>query len=241
MQSWDIKETCELIEARYGHVQVASVRDSCRSLTIRFAHASYHFAEIKRLLGENIDAKLPDSNIYELTFPGTDKWSELQRGLLYVEAHMIACAQAIHAVPDALSHVAYYAAGLNLPKHRLAEHRIGLKNLLSSSLLSRTAFASVHSSLTQLREDDAFKTLDALVNYGKHRGLPDPVLEVEPEEKSGPYAMHFPSFMHNDVPYVRMEVETLLAPAYEAVNTAVVRTGHLILDALRGKCGQTNR
>ncbi|MFO6419161.1 hypothetical protein ACLBKS_03045 [Hylemonella sp. W303a] len=233
MPQWDLKATRDLLKARYGPAQLACVADPLRAITVRFAHAGYHFAEVRRLLTENIDAKLPSVNIYELTFPGTKGWSDLQEGLVKVEAHMIACAQAIHSVPDALAHVAYFAAGLNIPVHKLGEHVIGLKSLLKSSLLVGRGFASVHDSLDQLRQDPAFAILDALVNYGKHRGLPDPVLEVDPEGRAEPYAMHFAPFEYRDRHHALTEVEKLLSPAYSAVNSTVIRTGQLIHAALQ--------
>lgn len=234
MSAWDIKTTRYLLVQKYGPAQLGHVRNAIRATTVRLDHAAYHFGELRRLLREHIDEKLVERDLYDFAIPGCDEWSTLQQGLLHVEAHMIACAQSVHAVPDALAHIAFYAAGLNLLPKPLREDKISLKNLLNKRTAQGSSWFEVESSLRMLADDPAFTALDAIVNYNKHRGLPDPALQLEPDDHPGRYAMQFESFSYDGVVQPRIEVAQCLAPAYAAVSQAVVRTGNAINAALSG-------
>lgn len=232
MSAWDIKTTRYLLMQQYGPAQLGRVRNAIRATTVRLDHAAYHFGELRRLLREHIDEKLVERDLYDVAMPGRDEWSALQQGLLHVEAHMIACAQSVHAVPDALAHIAFYAAGLNLVPNPLREDKISLKFLLRQRRDQRSGWLDVQSSLRTLADDPAFTALDAIVNYNKHRGLPDPALQLKPDDHPGLYAMQFASFSYGGVVQPCIEVERCLAPAYAAVSQAVVRTGNAINAAL---------
>ena len=228
MTPWHIKATRELIGRRHGPNQLMLVRNAIRASTVRLDHARYHFHELKRLLREHIDEKLVERDIYDLALPGAPGWDALEEGLVQVEAHMIACAQAIHAVPDALAHLAFFSAGLNLLPKPIREDRVSLKVLLQAGALSGVGWLDVEACLADLASDPAFIALDAVVNYNKHRGLPDPALQLEPDDHPAPYAMQFESFSYGGSLRPRVEVEKLLAPAYAAVSQGAVRTGNAI-------------
>lgn len=228
MTQWHIQLSRDLITRRHGAGQLALARNAFRAATVRLDHARYHFLELKRLLREHIDDKLVEQNLYDVALPGSEGWDVLQDGLIKVEAHMIACAQSVHAVPDALAHIAFYAAGLNFAQKPLSEEKIPLKTLLATSALIAVGHGTVQQSLRELADDPSFAALEAVVNYAKHRGLPDPALQLEPEDHPTPYAMQFESFSYGGIVRPRVEVERLLAPAYVAVSHAVVRTGNAI-------------
>lgn len=228
MTPWHIKATRDLIRHRHGPDQLMIVRNAVRAATVRLDHARYHFKELRRLLREHIDDKLVERDIYDLALPGAPGWDALEEGLVQVEANMIACAQAIHAIPYALAHVAFFSAGLNLLPKPIREDRLSLKVLLQAGALSAAGWLDVERCLAELANDPAFVALDAVVNYNKHRGLPDPALHLEPENHPAPYAMQFESFSYGGTVRPRIEVEKLLAPAYAAVSQGVVRTGNAI-------------
>jgi hypothetical protein len=228
MTRWHIESTRKLLQSRYGSRQLAIARNALRAVTVRLDHAQYHFGELRRLLREHIDDKLQERDIYSVAMPWGKEWAALQAGLVEVEAHMVACAQSVHSVPDALAHVAYYSAGLNLRQASLREDKVSLKTLLNARLLYATGHAAVEEELRNLAAEPAFSALDAVVNYAKHRGLPDPALQLEPEDHPAPYAMQFESFNYGGVTRPRVEVESLLAPAYASVSKAVVNTGNAI-------------
>lgn len=228
MTQWNIQLSRNLIKQRHGVAQLALARNALRAVTVRLDHARYHFLELKRLLREHIDDQLVEQNLYDIALPGGKGWDALQEGLVKVEAHMIACAQSVHAVPDALAHLAFFAAGLNFAQKPLREENVSIKTLLANSTLVAAGHGAVQVALRELADNPSFAALEAAVNYAKHRGLPDPALQLEPEDHPGPYAMQFESFAYGGVVRPRVEVERMLAPAYVAVSQAVVRTGNAI-------------
>jgi len=230
--TWDIKATRDLLARTPA--QLYASRNALRAVTVRLDHAGDHFRELRRLLQKHIDDKLPERDIYDIVMAAEpDEWANLHEGLLEVEAHMIACGQAIHSIPDALAHVAYYAAGLNpnqsVPGKRIrGERDITLKNVMADLDEANGRFSAVAQRLKKLAADPAYLALDATVNYGKHRGLPDPILQLEPDNHPAPYAMQFESFTYDGRVQPRVEVEALLAPAYAAMSQAAVEVGEAI-------------
>ena len=126
MTQWNIQLSRNLIKQRHGVAQLALARNALRAVTVRLDHARYHFLELKRLLREHIDDELVEQNLYDIALPGGKGWDALQEGLVKVEAHMIACAQSVHAVPDALAHLAFFAAGLNFAQKPLREENVSI-------------------------------------------------------------------------------------------------------------------
>ena len=232
MARWEIAETRRLIELRHGPAQLHLARYCLRSATDRQAHARYHFQEAKKILAEHIDARLDTQSIYDLTWPtDPESWGELTHCLMKAEANIIACAQCVHSLGDILAHVVYYGLGLNLQPRVLRERDVSLSNVhqkVSGNLL----FAEVAGSLAALASDDSYKSLDAVVNHSKHRGLVGQTLSVEPTGSNEPYALEFGAFSYRDIAYAGSEVQNILAPAYEMVSRAVVATGNALNRAL---------
>lgn len=236
MTRWHVEETRRLITEYYGAAQMALTRDSLRATTHRLTHAQYHFQEAKRLLNERIDAHLDKQNIITLTFPTTSEdWNDLNDCLMMVEAHMLACAQAIHSIPDTLAHVVYYALGFNLSPKHLPDRKISACTV--SELLRNIVgpYAPVLNCIEVLLQNAPFQKIDALVNYTKHRGAVEPNLWVGPMGYDAPYVMRFGAFAYDDFSHPQREIEELIAPAYEAASHAVVNTGNAINHVLSGQ------
>lgn len=165
-------------------------------------------------------------------------WQKIDGCLIKVEAHWVASAQAIHALADTLAHFIYFALGLNLPRP-WREQDISFKNLiveLKKPDRFPESYGAVLSELEKLLGAEEFKTIDAFVNHNKHRGIPEPVLAVEPDENRL-YAVKHGDFIYRSSPYPSKEIEALLAPAYKAVSRAVVDTGNSVNAALSGQVG----
>lgn len=189
------------------------------------------FYESKRLLEEHIDAKLDKQTIYDLTWPtDPENWGELMHCLMKVEANLIACAQAVHALGDILAHAAYFAMGINLGPKALQEDKINLSSV-EGLALSDPKFNDVGRKLQILRNDHGFIGIAALVNHSKHRGLIEPRLSVEPNDTT-PYVMEFGAFRYRTKDYAERGVQDVLGPGYDAASKAVVDTGNAINAAL---------
>jgi len=123
MPPWNLEETREHVERRYGDIQLQVVRKCLESVVDRQRYAGYHFHEHKRLLAEHIDAKLASKSIYEITLPfNSQQQSDLDFCLTRVRANIVACIQSTHSLADILAHVVYFALGMNLRGNALPEH-----------------------------------------------------------------------------------------------------------------------
>jgi hypothetical protein len=235
MTRWDIAETRRLIEAFHGSRQLILSKSCLRSVADRQAHAQYHYQEIKRLLTAHIDDRLDTKDIYEVTWPtDTESCDQLNYCLLRVEANVIACAQALHSLGDILAHVVYFAVGINLRAKSLAEDGISL-NAVADKLLLEPEFSEVAVCLDKLRGNNQFKTVMAIVNHSKHRGLIEPNIIVDHTSTTVPYALQFESFIYRNKLYAEKEIGSVLTPAFEAVSVAVVDSGNALNRALSKK------
>lgn len=229
MDRWDIAETRDQMVALFDSGQLVLARNCLRAVDVRFRHSQYHFQEIQRLLRAHFDDRLEITDMVSLTFfPGPEEQNALEACLIRVEAHMIACAQSIHSVADALAHVVYYGIGGNLSPNPLAEGRISLGSVVVRLQERGPSCLEIEQALATLRADPGFDHIDAIVNYGKHRGLPDPRLQIGPEGSDSPYAMEFGGFEFRSKRHADTEFEAVLAPAYAATSRAVVDTGRAI-------------
>jgi hypothetical protein len=232
MKRWQIDETKSLMEGRYGSSQVALAKRCLNSACNRQIHARYHFMEAKRLLSEHIDGQLPEKSIYELTLPTDgESASGLNYCLVRVEANILACAQALHSLEDILSHVVYFASGLNLSIKAIPEQNIRLSTVMSA-LDSDPSFKEVCERLHVLSSHPQFEVVNAIVNHSKHRGIVETALHVDPFNANDPYELHFESFWYKGRTHVEQEVGKVLEPAYEAISQAVVEVGNAINQAL---------
>lgn len=181
------------------------------------------------MLKEHIDARLPSESIYSITWPvDPEERSSLDSCFMMVEAHAIACAQAIHAIADNLAHVVYFALGVNLGTNALQERDVTIHRVISTLDAHVPNSAEVTHSLCTLLGDPSFQAVDAFVNVTKHRGFAATRLNVDPPDSTAPYTLEFGAFAYRDVPRPEREIEDVLAPAYSAASRAVVETGNAV-------------
>jgi hypothetical protein len=228
---WNIAETRRLISELYGNHQLEIAKPALSSVVARLGHARYHFQEIKALLSQTLGQQFDMKRLYEAVFFVDPKArDDLDECTFKVEAHMVACAQAIHSIPDTLAHVVYYGLALNRLWNWQARV-ISYKKLLAKleKLNSDTGqYQSVLTALKHISTTKEFEEIEATANHHKHRGIPETLLALQPEGSVQPYAMEFGSFNYLDTFYPNKEISELLAPAYDAMSQSVVATGNAI-------------
>lgn len=229
MSRWDIALTRELIGKKHGSTQIDLMRNCLRSVSERQLHARYHFQEARSLMAGQIDTRLPKESIYKITWPTTaEDRMAFQNCFMKVEAHVIACAQAIHAIADNLAHVAYFALGVNLGPHSMQERDVTLRTVVSVVKAHYVNAAEVAAILGVLRDDQAFQIVDAFVNIAKHRGFAETQINIEPPNSQAPYRLEFGSFSYRDTSHPERDIEEVLAPSYASVSQAVVQCGNAV-------------
>lgn len=229
MSRWHISETKRLIEQRHGNNQLQLAQHCLRSVNERLRHARYHYQEAKHILKERIDDRLACHSIHALTWATkAESRDALDDCLMKVEAHMIACAQAIHSIADNLAYVVYYALGLNLPPHSIKVNAVTIRRIAQVLSEKEAPFTAIASPLQALLSEQSFATVDAMVNVTKHRGFSESRLSIEPPDRQTPYAMEFGAFSYDDKEFPAREIEDILAPAYAAASRAVIDTGNAL-------------
>lgn len=220
--TWDLEETRRLVEKNFDKLQRERFNSYTKPFNHRFSHGQYHFQEIERLLREAIDEKLVEKDIVQLLLVD---FNQFQPTLIKIEAHMIACAQAIHSITDIFAHAVYFALGLNLTDKPLKDKDINFKNVINS--INESRFRVVRESMTELLAHDLYKDLENLVIQGKHRGLDEPTIVVKLENQIKPYTLHFSGKFQSE-----SEFQGVLSPIYVMTSQMTVRTGILINQVL---------
>jgi hypothetical protein len=231
--SWDVAATRNLIGKLYGANQLALVRPTLESLAERQTYASYHFHEYKKILHENIDSRLPEKSLLELTFKiQTEEQWRIDNALTQAAANVIACIQSLHCLLDTLAHAVCFTTGLNLGPEALPERLIA-SHKVRDKLNGKTEFSEVLDHFNEMEANDIVKHLAALVNHSKHRKVLRPSLNVD-LRKSGTqsYELEFPAFTHNGKSYPAANVEAFLEEAYGFLSPKIVECGNALNKAL---------
>lgn len=233
MTAWNLEETRKHVRRLYGSDQLKLISASLNSISDRQFFAGYHYHEYKKLLKQNIDDKLAEKDLLDLTFfPAINGDQEYRTMIKKVVANIIGCLQSMHCVGDTLSHVTYYALGLNLRPEALAERSISIKSVID--LLNKLdEFSDISSELTKIISYPDFIYLEALVNHSKHRSIIEPSLDVDATDNEiKTYEVAFPVFSYNKVDYSRRKVEDFLQPFYSWLSFRTVDVGIAINNSL---------
>lgn len=228
---WDIDETRRLVNSHWGHGQLWKIRPVLRASTVRMLHANYHYAEYQRIVSAHVDDRLAvGTDIWTIGLPGSRQEVD-QSNLFFIqcEAHLFACAQAIHATCDILAHVAFYGLGLNLGSEPF-KRRVDLSSIadfLKKAKLADVMLAPLSDEFERLRQSAEFLEINALVNQLKHHGGPTVNLALEPAEGQA-YEIRFDEFQRPDGSRPAKQAKQVLGSAYERVNVATVNIGRAL-------------
>lgn len=165
MPEWKNEECSSLIAARYGEEAAKTARPMILSVQWKIALAGYHANESKSLL-EPFTGSIVD--MMRHLYGTTGDYGSLSIAAEKSEAHLIACAAALHSLADIMAHVVFIATGL--PSNSIDEGRRGLHSV-ASELKKANLASPVLRSLENLRWSKSFKYIQAYANTTKHRSL----------------------------------------------------------------------
>ncbi len=160
-------ETKKLVEDRWGLDAAKDTAQASRSVHWKLAIAAYHAEELNIIIQKLAPDYVAMSEQIFLHAGGGQPARAFLESQLKIEAHLVACAQALHSVGDILSQVIYYAMGLRLI---LQEDDVTLSSVIGS-LIKRDEAITLRKELQLFQESAAFKYLSAYVNTIKHRRL----------------------------------------------------------------------
>jgi len=156
-----------------------------------------------------------------------------QRFIIKAAAHVTACVQSVHAIPDILANAMYYSAGMNLGSNPLSETKIALKNV-TSKLLADHRFRSVGAVLKEIPLAPNHAHLSAVANLSKHSNIVKTSLSEDWTGKRANYhELRLSSFEREGKHFPEIQVVSLVAPVYDNLSRQVVDAGSRLNAALQ--------
>jgi hypothetical protein len=176
MPSWNLKETREHVSRLFGRDQLELAAPSLRSVDDRQTYARIHFQAARASIEAYVSAELQDASLLEVTLGGDrESWLKFNVFTREVGAHLTACIQSIHAVPDILANALYYCLGLNLLPNALKPRALTATSV-TAQFAQQSESAKLGGLLEVLTTGGDFKHVSALANQAKHRSIVFPSL-----------------------------------------------------------------
>ena len=167
---WKHGETRRLVERHYGTLQAEKAIRASHSVHWKLNIAAYHASEIKKMSKVVAPSQMEAVRKIFLHASGNKQAVGYVRVQFRMEAHLIACTQALHSIGDIISHVIWYGTGLGstVPD----KNKISLVGVINALETQEKAVGAM-KALKCLRNSEAFTYLTAYVNTTKHRSLLD--------------------------------------------------------------------
>lgn len=231
--NWDLNETKRLILSLHGEEQLHLAWPSLQSLAERQLYAKFHYQEAGKLFTDFTKKKLINSSMIEIIFGNNEEsLDNFQQTIKFIGAHLTACIQSIHSVPDILSYAIYYSLALNKNEHALVEEKIALHSVRNA--VSKLKNAECLEALLRIwSEDKSLKHISGLANVSKHRSIVRPSLGERYKQGEEPtHEILLGSFTYRRKAYEQIEAHALLGPGFSACSNAVVATGRSLNEYL---------
>lgn len=234
MEPWNLKETDTLVLAAYGFKQQKLTRESANSVVDRQLFAQYHYREALRM-SKAFEKKYLYNNMFiDLHGPNSEKArTAFEIYIVKAGAHITAAVQSIHAIPDILAHVVYFASGQDAETNDLSVQRLGLPAVVNS-LRSNSVFHSVAPILSSAQSGDHWRHLASLANTSKHRTVIRTSLNEDWTGKRENYReLQLSAFSRGKDNFPAISVRDLLSTEYQRLSGVVVSVGHELNACLR--------
>jgi hypothetical protein len=166
MPEWKNEEFRSLVATRYGEEAAKTSLPMILSVQWKIRLAGYHAGESKNLL-EPFTGSWKDMMRY-LYSTASESSQQFSTAVVKSEAHLIACAAAVHSLADIMAQVVFIGTGL--PPDSVAEDWRGL-NSVTGALKKAKLAPTVVRSLEDLDQSGSFRYIQAYANTTKHRRL----------------------------------------------------------------------
>ncbi|MNF75205.1 hypothetical protein D3C84_572630 [compost metagenome] len=226
MDRWNLEETRDHIARLHGRHQLELAKPCIQSVFDRQVYARIHYQDARSKTDTYIRTELHETSLLEVTFGDRDKaWEEFNIFVREVGAHLTACIQSMHALPDILAHAIYYSLGLNISSAALKSRDV-MATSVSKLLKANTELAILGDLLTEFIKGGNFVHLSALSNQAKHRSIVFPSLSEDwTGERKEPHLLIFPAFSYESVCYPQVFADEFLKAEYKRCSELVVKIG----------------
>jgi len=223
---WSLNETRKHVSRLFGRKQLELAAPAMRSVDDRQTYARIHYEAARAAIEAYLSAELQDGSLLTVTFSGEGEgWAKFNVFMREVGAHLTACVQSIHAVPDILAYALYYSMGLNLRPDALKARALSAASVTTRLAQDRDC-AKLAALLETLATGGDFLHLSALSNQAKHRSIVFPSLNEDlTGEREERHAVTFPAFEHEGVSFAQVFAEEFLTNEYARCSALVVEIG----------------
>lgn len=236
--TWKHGETKRLIEQHFGLPQAHRAIRASNSAHWKLVVASYHASEIQEIRKAVVPTHMETIKKILLHASGSKKATGYIKSQFMTEAHLIACAQALHSIGDIMSHVIWYGTGLGSAAPD--KTRISLGGVISVLKTQGTA-PGVTKALECLRNSEAFAYLTAYVNTTKHRRLIDSHASASMDSSEPHYGFRIDSFRYEGIEYPKTWFDTLAEQYRNFVQDTIVNIGNTLNEWLSNQTSGITR
>lgn len=225
MDPWSLPETHDLVRKRFDHKQESLVRECTRSIIDRQNFGRFHYHEVRRLAKSFERKHLSEKSLIELHT--SDEISEaFERFIIKAGAHVTACVQCVHAIPDILANAVYYACGFNLGSSALPEHKVSVSTVVKV-LKNQPPSQALADILSKTIQGQGWDYLSAVSNMSKHRSVIRSSLNEDWTGKRKNFReIQFAIFERGGKQYWSKSLEDAIGPEYDRLSMVVTETGH---------------
>jgi len=240
VEPWDLSRTNSLVEKLFGREQHQIVQPCLRSIVDRQNFAQYHYSETARLLKSFQQKYLTGQPLFMAIHGGDENArTAFERLMIEAGAHVTACIQAVHAVPDILASGVYLALGLNLRQDALPDKNVNIATV-KDRVKSEAGCGALAALLQKVSAGEKYQHLSALSNLSKHRTVIRTSLNQDmtgTREKL--HEFHLTAFKkpgkRGVKQYPSISLADLIEPEFLRLGKLVVQTGHKLNEVLELK------
>lgn len=234
MDPWDLNETYALVNAVHGVEHQRLTRESARAVVDRQQFAQYHYRESLRLSKDFEKRYVRNGLLIDLHGPNSEKArAAFETYIVKVGAHVTAGVQSIHAIPDILAHVVYFASGQRIDPGVLSERKLGLPAVVKH-LRTIPASRSVADLLSTTQSGGNWHHLAALANTSKHRTVVRTALSEDwTGTRENLRELQLSTFTRGREHFPAVSVRDLLGSEFRRLSGIVVTLGHELNAFLR--------
>jgi len=219
--NWDLRKFRAGIAIKYGDEQLKLLEPSLNSIAEKQYYCSYHYHGAKRLQGAflGFDRTSEMMAITILHSTSETEWSDKDEHYLNIRANLLACLLNLHSISDTISHVVYYALGMNLEEKPLNEGNISIGSV--KERLKNLPYEELLPLLEQLGDD----YLTAITNYSKHRSIITPQFIVHMKEESKTHGFYFEHFTYKGKKHKKRDAFEYLVQEVDRRSSVILKIG----------------
>jgi hypothetical protein len=240
IEPWDLNKTNGLVERVFGREQRAIVHPCLRSIVDRQYFARYHYGEADRLLKAFQRKHLSNQHLLVAIHGGNESSRiAFENLMIKAGAHVTACIQAMHAIPDILASGVYFALGLNRSPDALSDRSVNIANV-TNHIMREPSYVNLAVLLDEVRTGSGYEHVSAISNLSKHRtvirhSLNQDMTGTRKELHEFQITSFEKATKGGGKHYPAISLADLLTPEFFRVGGLVVRIGHKIDEVLELK------